>query len=132
MLQAAIKKIWEENGKHKFVFCWKDGRILGSKWTNHNLKKWLDRAGVDLAGRKIVPHSARHSLASILEERGVSLRHIQELLGHADFKTTKTYLHSTEKTIRNIGKKIAEAREQAEGAAQKDEPKQNVIKFKVS
>jgi site-specific recombinase XerD len=46
-----------------------------------------------------------------LEERGVSLRYIQELLGHSALKITKIYLHSTEKTIRYIGMKIAEARE---------------------
>jgi site-specific recombinase XerD len=40
----------------------------------------------------------------------VSLRYIQELLGHSDLKTTKIYLHSTDKTIRDIGRKIEDAR----------------------
>jgi hypothetical protein len=31
------------------------------------------------------------------------------MLGHSDLKTTKTYLHSTDQTIRNIGKKIETA-----------------------
>jgi len=86
--------------------------------------KWLERAGIELNGRRIVPHSSRHSLASLLEARGVSLRYIQELLGHSDLKTTKIYLHSTEKTIRDIGKKISETMEQ--------KPEENIIEFKVS
>ena len=115
VLQEAIKKLWEENGQHEFVFCRKNGKTPGSSWINRNLPLWLERAGIKLNGRDIVPHSSRHSLASLLEERGVPLRYIQELLGHSDLKTTKIYLHSTEKTIRDIGRKISEAREEAVG-----------------
>jgi integrase len=106
VLQGAIKKLWEVNGHHEFVFSFKDGTTPGPSWIKGRFKKWMVRAGIDLNGRRIVPHSARHSLASILEERGVSLRYIQDMLGHSDLKTTKIYLHSTEKTIRDIGSKI--------------------------
>jgi len=107
ILQEAIKKLWKENGRHEFVFSYSSGKIPGPSWVQERFPKWLKRAGIELKGRKIVPHSARHSLASLLEERGVSLRYIQDLLGHSDLKTTKTYLHSTEKTIRDIGSKIS-------------------------
>jgi integrase len=125
ILQQAIKKIWEENGRHEYVFCHPDGRFLKPNWIERRFPKWLERAGIELKGRKIVPHSARHSLASLLEARGVSLRYIQELLGHSDLKTTKCYLHSTGKTIRDIGQKITEAREQKES-------EQKVVEFRVS
>jgi integrase len=122
ILQQAIKKMWEMNGRHEYVFCHPDGSILKPSWIRHQFPEWLKRAGIELGGRKIVPHSARHSLASLLEERGISLRYIQEMLGHSDLKTTKRYLHSTEATIRTIGKKINEAMQQ--GA------EKNVIEFK--
>jgi integrase len=125
ILQEAIKKLWDENGRHEFVFSNKNGKAIGSSWIKGRFKKWLERADIKLGGRKIVPHSARHSLASLLEARGVSLRYIQELLGHSDLKTTKGYLHSTEETIRVIGQKISEARE-------KKEAEQKVIPFKAS
>jgi hypothetical protein len=48
------------------------------------------------------------------------------MLGHSDLKTTKGYLHSTEKTIRVIGEKITEARQQAQ------EPEKNIVEFKTS
>lgn len=63
-------------------------------WIYSNFPKWLKRARIELAGREIVPHCSRHSLASLLEEKGVPIRYIQELLGHSDLETTKIYLHA--------------------------------------
>lgn len=116
-LQEAIKKLWAENGQHEYVFSFKDGSTPGPSWINGRFKKWISRAGIELNGRKIVPHSSRHSLASILEEHDVPLRYIQEFLGHASLKTTKGYLHSTDKTLRDIRNKAIEVRQQAELAS---------------
>jgi integrase/recombinase XerD len=126
ILQAAIRKLWEENGQHEFVFSFKNGRFLHSSWIERRFPLWLERAGINSDGRDLVPHSSRHSLASLLEERGVSLRYIQDMLGHSDLKTTKRYLHSTKNTIRVIGQKITEAMEKGQ------DDKQNIVQFQTS
>ena len=130
ILQDAIKKLWEDNGKHEYVFSYRKpfrGSITpGPSWIRCNFEKWLERAGIERNGRDIVPHSARHSLATFLHDNGVPLKHIQELLGHANLKVTKRYTHLLENTMKEIGKKVADIREK--------EPPQNekIVEFKVS
>jgi site-specific recombinase XerD len=48
-------------------------------------------------GKKVSTHTLRHSYATHLLEAGVSLRVIQQYLGHTSLQTTMIYLHLTER-----------------------------------
>jgi len=60
------------------------------------VKVAVDRAGIT---KRISCHTFRHSFATHLLENGVNIRAVQELMGHADVKTTEIYTHVMEKDV---------------------------------
>ncbi|WP_246853837.1 tyrosine-type recombinase/integrase [Rufibacter aurantiacus] len=65
----------------------------------HVFNGCLEKSGV---GRKVTPHSLRHSFATHLLEQGTDLRYIQALLGHQSSKTTEIYTHITSYGLEGI------------------------------
>ncbi len=111
-------------GKDRFVPLPRRTLVtLRCYWQTHRHPQWLfpgkdnnpdsqmDKGGVQKALRKVVkecgiykkisPHSLRHCYATHLLERGVDLRSLQTLLGHASLNTTLIYTKLTEVTQQN-------------------------------
>jgi integron integrase len=79
----------------------------GAQRRHHVLESGLQKAvkvAVDRAGiaKRVSCHTFRHCFATHLLENGVNIRVVQELMGHADVKTTEIYTHVMEKDLRAV------------------------------
>lgn len=81
------------------IFLNQRGTPLGrmSVWTI--VSRAAERAGI---GRRISPHTLRHSCATHMLEGGADLAAVQEMLGHADISTTQIYTHLDREHLREI------------------------------
>ena len=75
--------------KDGLVFCKPDGGRRLNRRADVAIKKFCRLAGLRLTCFQV----CRHTFASHLVMRGRSLKEVQELLGHSDFKQTMRYAH---------------------------------------
>ena len=85
-----IRKYLEKRGyEGKFVFV---AESKTNRWNRNdaerNFRNYLKKSGI---ARKFTAHTIRHSFATILLKKGISIGHIQVLLGHSDIQTTSRH-----------------------------------------
>jgi integrase/recombinase XerD len=82
-----------------WVFVSRRGQQLTREMLWVLVKKYVRRAGLHA---KVSPHTLRHSFATHLLAGGADLRTVQELLGHANIRTTQMYTHVDRDRLRAI------------------------------
>ena len=104
MNERAILAAWlrerEDNGSI-FLFTSRLGSGMTRQAVYHLFSKIAIRAGVGQKGS----HCLKHSLGRHMVEQGVSIAHIQQMLGHADLKATSLYLSITQEDAATVADK---------------------------
>lgn len=85
--------------KEGFVFISNMGKKYDGRTVQMIVKHAAARAGI---GKKVTPHTLRHSFATHLLEAGADIRHIQKLLGHSNLQATQIYTHVANKDIKKL------------------------------
>jgi integrase len=81
------------SGPDDLVFCYGDGTRLGSTWWQGRFRSALRKAEIDCISRNLHPHSFRHSLNTILRDKGKDPAKVRAVLGWRQEKTQDGYTH---------------------------------------
>ncbi|MCP4769417.1 MAG: tyrosine-type recombinase/integrase [Gammaproteobacteria bacterium] len=81
------------------LFISDKGLPLNPDQVGQRVGKYVRRAGIDKPGSC---HLFRHAAATLMLDAGADIRHVQEMLGHADISTTQIYTHVAIKQLTRV------------------------------
>ena len=98
-LRERIRACIAGKDSRDFVFSSERGGALSERTAQKVFERALRGANI---AKQATFHSLRHSFATHLLENGIDVRYVQELLGHANIRTTQMYMHVTNPSLKNI------------------------------
>lgn len=98
-LKVDIQNIMVGKNADDFVFDSSRGGKLTTRYFQKIFENALKKSGIK---KDATFHSLRHSFATHLLENGVDVRYVQELLGHANIRTTQIYTKVTNPALKRI------------------------------
>lgn len=82
----------------KALFLSRQRKRLSVRMVQRIVKQTTELNGVH--HKHVTPHKLRHSFATQIHNKGVSIRTLQHILGHASIATTQIYTHVSNQEIR--------------------------------
>lgn len=79
-----------------YVFVTNYGEPLNEKTVQKAMTKYGEKAKL---GRAVSPQVLRHNFGTMAAENGMSVFHLQKIMGHADIKTTRRYVQISEESL---------------------------------
>ncbi|MBT3348760.1 tyrosine-type recombinase/integrase [bacterium] len=98
-LQNDLRNLIAGKNPKDFIFASNRGGNLTTTSLQKMFRKSIAKAKIQ---KPATFHSLRHSFATHLLENGVDVRYVQELLGHANIRTTQIYTQVTNPSLKNI------------------------------
>ncbi len=105
-----LLKDWLKYGKKPTALFLANYKKANYKKANYNgrltersvqkiIEKYSKKAGI---GKKVHPHTLRHTFATHMLDGGADLRVVQELLGHASLSSTQIYTHVSQSRAKKV------------------------------
>ncbi|MEM8832287.1 MAG: tyrosine-type recombinase/integrase [Cyanobacteria bacterium P01_G01_bin.19] len=96
-----------------FVFVSLSNNNKGGQLSRRSIREICDRALIECnlkhtSGRTLTAHSLRHTAGTLALRTSSDLRQVQDLLGHADPRTTSIYAHVGDRWEHNPGAAVEE------------------------
>lgn len=85
-----LRNLWLAPDENALFIGERSGKMLSTRQIERRVSFQAERAGIS---QHLHPHLLRHCFASHLLAGSGDLRAVQELLGHADIRTTQIYTH---------------------------------------
>ena len=86
----AIRRLCDQHPDSEYVVCSSKGEIIPPERLERTFYRLLRNVGISQTGT----HSLRHTFASMLFSKGIDVKTVSELLGHASIQITlNTYVH---------------------------------------
>ena len=107
-----LRRYWATHRHPSFLFPAESRDHLGAPTAKTPMSMTAVQGAMKLItrqinfGKKVSTHTLRHSYATHLLEAGVSLRIIQQYMGHSSLQTTMVYLHLTDVATADARKTI--------------------------
>jgi len=98
----ALLPLWLDRKKKEttgseYFFCTIKGGPCSSSYMEQMIRRMAKRAKLT---QRVTPHMLRHTFATEALEDGVSIKQVQEALGHKNLATTEVYLHVRPETLK--------------------------------